>query len=301
MPPVVIQVGSRIFKFGLAGESMPMTTQETSEFSHKRHIDVLPNEYSSEENRAISNLEYLFHPNILDFRPGNDLHSFEYTMNLHIFDILHYMFKKNRINAVNANVVLVANSMLNKKYRDILRYQLLEKLHAKSTVFLEEPLMATLAAGTRSALVVDLDWHFVLIEPVYDLRVLRNHFKWSKRGAKWLSLNNADVDLLFDTNDDIYENDEKTPLQLLVELYHELPIDLRKPLYETIIFAGELAKNQQLIQTILQGLKAENIHASSVVSLGAWAGASIYTDTVLSKDGNWNSMGRIKRENYITH
>ncbi|KAG7886650.1 hypothetical protein KL938_000303 [Ogataea parapolymorpha] len=300
MPPVVIQVGSCIFKFGLAGESVPLTTLETSEFAHKRHIDVLPNEYSSEENRAISKLEYLFHPNILDFKPGNDLHSFEYTMNLHIFDIFHYMFKKLRINAVNANVVLVANSMLNQKYRDILRYQLLEKLHAKSTVFLEEPLMATLAAGTRSALVVDLGWHFALVEPVYDLRVLGNHSKWSKRGAKWLSLNNADVDLLFDINDDIYENDEKTPSQLLIELYHELPIDLRKPLYETIIFAGGLAKNEQLIQTILQNLKAENIHASSVVSLGAWAGASIYTDTVLSKDGNWNSMGRIKRENYIT-
>ncbi|KAG7744135.1 hypothetical protein KL930_002091 [Ogataea haglerorum] len=300
MSPVVIQIGSRIFKFGLAGESTPFSAWETRQFAHRRDIDLLPNEYCPEESRAISKLEYLFHPNILDFKPGNDLRSFEYTMNLHIFDILHYMFKRHRINAVNADVVLVANSMLSRQYRDILQFQLLEKLHAKSTVFLEEPLMATLAAGTRSALVVDLGWHFVLIEPVYDLRILKTHSKWSKRAAKWLSLNNVAVDLLLDANDDIYEIDEKTPSQLMTELYHELPIDLRKTLYENIIFEGGLAQNEQLIQTILQDLKAQNIDASSAVSLGAWAGASIYTDTVLSKDGNWNSMGRIKRDNYFT-
>ncbi|KAH3661652.1 hypothetical protein OGAPHI_006502 [Ogataea philodendri] len=304
---VVIEVGARHVSFGIADDPRPLCVLDTASFSRDQQFSVPPNNYSDHENTALCTFSYLFHPNLLDYEPGTGSGSFEHALNVQLFDIFHHLFTTYKIDSVNANIVLVANSMLNNTYKTAVTFQLLEKLHAKSTLFLDDALMTLVAAGLRTGLVVDLGWHFVTISPVFDLRLLQNHAKWSKRAAKYLyfktdplSLESIDIDQLFTVDENCYDTDEKTPSQLLIELHRELPIDLRKPLFENIVFTGGLAENQTVVDKIVADLKSAKIHTETAFSLGSWQGASLYTATVLAKDGNWNTLDRIKRENYIT-
>ncbi|KAK6361564.1 hypothetical protein TWF730_005284 [Orbilia blumenaviensis] len=52
--------------------------------------------------------------------------------------------------------------------------------------YLSSPVLSCLAAGLRSALVVDIGWQETTITPVYELRPLTSFIKFSSRGAKSL-------------------------------------------------------------------------------------------------------------------
>ncbi|KAK6503118.1 hypothetical protein TWF481_008153 [Arthrobotrys musiformis] len=52
--------------------------------------------------------------------------------------------------------------------------------------YLSSPVLSCLAAGLRSALVVDIGWQETTVTPVYELRPLTSFIKFSSRGAKSL-------------------------------------------------------------------------------------------------------------------
>ncbi|EPS41977.1 hypothetical protein H072_4001 [Dactylellina haptotyla CBS 200.50] len=52
--------------------------------------------------------------------------------------------------------------------------------------YLSSPVLSCLAAGLRSALVVDIGWQETTITPVYELRPLPAHIKFSSRGTRSL-------------------------------------------------------------------------------------------------------------------
>lgn len=52
--------------------------------------------------------------------------------------------------------------------------------------YLSSPVLSCLAAGLRSALVVDIGWQETTITPVYELRPLTSYIKFSSRGSKSL-------------------------------------------------------------------------------------------------------------------
>ncbi|KAK6536592.1 hypothetical protein TWF281_000819 [Arthrobotrys megalospora] len=52
--------------------------------------------------------------------------------------------------------------------------------------YLSSPVLSCLAAGLRSALIVDIGWQETTITPVYELRPLTSYIKFSSRGSKSL-------------------------------------------------------------------------------------------------------------------
>ncbi|KAJ4405866.1 hypothetical protein N0V91_004975 [Didymella pomorum] len=188
---VVLEIGSRFIRGGLPGESAPRCTLPFGPDRQRRVGDYrqYDPEYNKKRRRRRKEKEW-----------GEDQEL--YRLDLTKVDMDHVGDQFERA----IREVYTKYFLLDTKPRRItlalpprLPHALLSKIldilfksfHAPSITLMSNPVLSTVAAGLRSALVVDIGWAETLVTAVCEYREV--HEKRSLRAGKWLSQEMATV------------------------------------------------------------------------------------------------------------
>lgn len=109
-------------------------------------------------------------------------------------------------------------------------------------------------------------------------------------------------DLFFPQGDD-GDDDDQPLVNLILSVIHGLPIDLRGAVSKRVIFTGIINDIPGLKTRIMNELREQNTVGSLkfrlVVSLGVWAGASLYCSTRLMGSSSGMKSLELLRDNYL--
>ncbi|ODV86570.1 hypothetical protein CANARDRAFT_185764, partial [[Candida] arabinofermentans NRRL YB-2248] len=308
--PIVLQIGSRFINIGIAGESEPLLTFSTQNFSQMQLFQI-ENDSHKLNTAAIYDLQrfnYLFAPNLSIYKEKTTLiNSFQYNLDSHLFRILHHLFRRLKLDVIKSKIIILEPFELNQIYKKSLTDQLLLHLQARSITFIPSPLMNTVAAGVRNGLVMDFGWNFTVSQSIFDLVVLENTSMLTTIAGhtipSWLKY--KPIEQLFYDDESTWEKndlDEKSPVQLLLDQLKQLPIDIRKEMVNCVILTGGISKIPGFRLRFRKELDSKlDKHAKEskiVNTLGEWRGASLYSSTILLRSRHLSEMGELKRENY---
>lgn len=176
---------------------------------------------------------------------------------------------------------------------------LLRMLQCSSVI--PSPIMHCLSSGTRTGLVINIDYCMATCTPIYDLRIMDHFLKSTSRAKKWLlsrGSSEASEDGLHSIfiSDDmevpIVDADEKSINSLIKEVLRIVPIDTRSSIQSNLIISG-ISISPTLIAAIEKDTEAQIIKC-----LGSWQGASLYS-SILYRSDIKDNMLRITRESFL--
>ncbi|KAH6621738.1 actin-domain-containing protein [Boeremia exigua] len=197
---VVIEVGSRFVRAGFPGESAPRCTlpfgpDKQRRVGDYRQCDPGYNQIRRQKKLVQEPGEY---DDVFAMRKlqawGEDHGLYRLDLTKTDMDLLGDKFERAMREAYSKYFLLdskprrvslalpprLPHALLS-KILDIL----FKSFHAPSITLLSSPVLSTVAAGLRSALVVDIGWAETLVTAVYEYREVRE--KRSLRAGKWLS------------------------------------------------------------------------------------------------------------------
>ncbi|KAK9455146.1 hypothetical protein V1511DRAFT_335280 [Dipodascopsis uninucleata] len=317
-PPVVLDIGCRGIRAGIAGAAEPITEEVT---------------------------EAPLYP--LDLRDF-DISAFQDRLQIALHTIY---YKVLLIDGKSRKVVVLENPMMPIKIKKAVAFVIFNYFQAISVTLLPSAVCALVSAGVRSGLVVDIGWHETTVIPVIEYRPMFPILGTTIRAGRQLcdivadaikdasgvepSLGEiekviaSELYCLVDENPvqssslfpvtsggdmyyvpsalkwevvdkcflrqaaDSYDDLEcKTVPSLIVDCLQRLSVDSRAQVASKIIFTGNLCKIPGLRFRILKEIRKAGLKARAINSLGAWAGASLY----VSKEREY-SIANIRNRN----
>ncbi|KAK9378099.1 uncharacterized protein V2V93DRAFT_389169 [Kockiozyma suomiensis] len=165
--PVILDIGCRGIRAGLAGGRTPI-------------CDV-----------AVLNDRETFWP--LDRRRGDE----QMTNDLLQATLTEIYYRYLLIDGRSRKVVVLERPGLADWIKNSINFTLFNSLQSISVTFVLAPVCATIAAGTSSALVVDIGWHETTITPIYDYKPIIGGICSTTRAAS--ELHSLVSDALFDS------------------------------------------------------------------------------------------------------
>lgn len=106
-------------------------------------------------------------------------------------------------------------------------------------------------------------------------------------------------DSLFNDLPGVCKDDEnKTVIELIIEMIDKFPIDLKLKLASRIIFTGGISKIPGVSSFILDQLSEYKVN--SIFSLGPWKGASLYLSTNSINSSTKSNKIEIHRDKYLS-
>jgi len=182
---VVIEVGARFLRGGLAGESAPRCTFTFGPDTQRRLGDYRPWDphYAHIRRRRQRGLAW-----------GQDQELYRLDLTTTDLGLVHDQFERAMRHAYNGyflldtkprRVMLAMPASTPHALLVPLLDVLFTRFHAPSVTLVSTPVMATVAAGLRAALVVDIGWAETVVTAVCELREVRE--RRSVRAGKMLS------------------------------------------------------------------------------------------------------------------
>ncbi|KAF1931123.1 actin-like ATPase domain-containing protein [Didymella exigua CBS 183.55] len=188
---VVLEIGSRFVRGGFPGESAPRCTLPFDPDRQRRVGDYRPYdpEYSQKRRRRRKGQAW-----------GEDQELYRLDLTKVDVDLVGDKFERAIREAYTKYFLLDSKPrritlalpprlphVLMSKFLDIL----FKSFHAPSITLMSNPVLSTVAAGLRSALVVDIGWAETLVTAVCEYREV--HEKRSLRAGRWMSEEMATV------------------------------------------------------------------------------------------------------------
>ena len=180
--PIILEVGARFIKAGIAGQSQPLSTLVTSvEFPETVHELEIPSFFGLQDSALTSSQYDLLSTNLwLD--PNIHSLSLQYTQELHKWINFHRDFESllhGKLLKMFSSELLVSPRkckviLLDCNYSVVTKFKivqiLLGKLMVKSVILQPESILSTVASDTENALIFDFGWHGFRIDLIIDLR-----------------------------------------------------------------------------------------------------------------------------------
>ncbi|KAI1189276.1 actin-domain-containing protein [Nemania serpens] len=172
--PIVIELGSRKLRLGFAGDAAPKRVVSFSPEQQRRTGDfrVWEPDFSSQWRSRASGKPWGADHELwqLDLR-GQDLGLVEDKLERELRDAL---FRYLLVDSRPRKIVLVLPPTLPIPLLSSTLNTIFHHFQAPTVSLLSSPVMAAFAAGTRSALVVDLGWHETTVTAVYEYREVQS-------------------------------------------------------------------------------------------------------------------------------
>ncbi|ODQ78783.1 hypothetical protein BABINDRAFT_9019 [Babjeviella inositovora NRRL Y-12698] len=209
---VVLLVGSRFIRAGFAGEAVPEIQSSTSDstwiptqntiyvsgsgnhaLDHRRNIKSTHLTPLHLHSTDLHRRRWLWSYDMLAVANSQHQNYFD-AISRHLERLLYDIYTDELlVDPKSCQVIVVDPVLFPTPLKSILTEALLHRLHAHSVVYLPEPVLSCIAAGTRNALVVDLGWHNFTVTPVYDLRIIHNGLKSTNRAGMRLHYEMVDA------------------------------------------------------------------------------------------------------------
>ncbi|KAI1110116.1 actin-domain-containing protein [Nemania sp. NC0429] len=172
--PIVIELGSRKLRLGFAGDPAPKRIVSFSPEQQRRTGDfrVWEPDFSSQWRSRASGKPWGAGHELwqLDLR-GQDLGLVEDKLERELRDAL---FRYLLVDSRPRKIILVLPPLLPIPLLSSTLNTIFHRFQAPTVSLLSSPVMAAFAAGTRSALVVDLGWHETTVTAVYEYREVQS-------------------------------------------------------------------------------------------------------------------------------
>lgn len=202
--------------------------------------------------------------------------------------IMRFIFKRLLVNIKSQRCIVLIPTFFPSPFKTAIADVFLQRLRAASLLFLSKAVCAALSAGTRAALVIEMDHDETIVTPLYDLREL---VPQSKCTVGYCRQNQFEND---------HNDDNELPLDLLIsKIYQGLDIDTRGAVINNTIFlTPEYSENQQ---SVLKELQQKDEKLRFIQSLGAWVGGSLYISSIgwyLVQEDRARLPGECSKERY---
>lgn len=184
--PIILEIGSRFIRAGIAGQSQPLSTVVTStKFPSVDHQLVIPSFYGLQD-AALTTSQYDLVSKELCLDQNTKTLSQQYSRELHKWidfstdfetllhaKLLHLFSNELLVSPRKCKVILVdSNFAVVTKFQIL--HILLRKLMVKSVILQPESILSTIASDIENALVMDFGWQSFRIDLVIDLRNINN-------------------------------------------------------------------------------------------------------------------------------
>ncbi|EWC46837.1 hypothetical protein DRE_03849 [Drechslerella stenobrocha 248] len=187
--PLIFEVGTRFFRAGFANESAPRCKIGITPDMYGRvgmkgrggtRANRLTGEAAGPRIRNTGSEEWELWTNDLRLK---DLGVVEDLMER----VLREAYNKHLlIESKSKRLIIILPPLVPVALQNMLSQLLFVHFQPPTITYLSSPVLSCLAAGLRSALVVDIGWQETTITPVYELRPLTSFIKISSRGSKSL-------------------------------------------------------------------------------------------------------------------
>ncbi|KAK6351205.1 hypothetical protein TWF718_004375 [Orbilia javanica] len=187
--PLIFELGTRFFRAGFSNESAPrckigITPEMYGRIGLKGRGGTRMNRRTGEAAgpriRNTGSEEWELWTNDLRLK---DLGVVEDLMER----VLREAYNKHLlIESKSKRLLIILPPIFPTAIQNTLSHLLFLHFQPPAITYLSSPVLSCLAAGLRSALVVDIGWQETTITPVYELRPLTSFIKFSSRGSKSL-------------------------------------------------------------------------------------------------------------------
>ncbi|KAK9367692.1 actin-domain-containing protein [Lipomyces kononenkoae] len=161
-PPLILDIGARGIRAGIAGSERPTC-----------EIPIAPDRKGRIRSYELWDLD-------MRSTKIEDVHD---TLQAILRDVY---YKYLLLDGKSRKVVILENPMMSVQLKKLIAFVLFSYFQSISVTFLLSPVCSMLAAGARTALVVDIAWHETTVTPIYDYKPILSAVQSTTRAGKRL-------------------------------------------------------------------------------------------------------------------
>ncbi|KAK9477086.1 actin-domain-containing protein [Lipomyces japonicus] len=161
-PPVILDIGARGIRAGIAGMELPACEILVQpDFRNRIQVYQLWSRNIEETNME-------------------DFHDILQTLLRDVY------YKYLLLDGKSRKVIILESAFMSIKLKQAITFVLFNYFQSISVTFLQSSICALFSAGARSGLIVDIGWHETVIVPIFDYRPLFHFVQTSNRAGKYL-------------------------------------------------------------------------------------------------------------------
>ncbi|KAK9236908.1 hypothetical protein V1525DRAFT_378498 [Lipomyces kononenkoae] len=161
-PPLILDIGARGIRAGIAGAERPIC-----------EIPIAPDRNGRIQNHVLWDLD-------MRNTKMEDVHDILQAILRDVY------YKYLLLDGKSRKVVILENPMMSVQLKKLIAFVLFNYFQSISVTYMLSPVCSMLAAGARTALVVDIGWHETTVTPIYDYKPILSAVQSTTRAGKRL-------------------------------------------------------------------------------------------------------------------